>query len=184
MHEEPKEIPAEDEGRLRASLEQLPSGASAAHDEVILAAAGKAAQDIQRRRKPHAWRLPLALAAGLAAATLATLLHLQGTWMPGDTLRGGDSGMTITPAPGATIADTPPQLAWAAVPGAERYEVVLRDAAGGELGRGTTAAASIAFGELTDTRLPAGSYFWSIRAQGPALDRELGPFHFRVSPSP
>lgn len=65
----------------------------------------------------------------------------------------------------------PVKLTWAAVPGAERYEVeVLRDREGTAVF--TQAVSAV---EVKLPVLPAGRYRWSVRAVGPAGRSEPGP---------
>jgi LysM repeat protein len=67
----------------------------------------------------------------------------------------------------------PVRLAWAAVPGAERYEVeVMNDAEGApELAQTLTLSAT----EAKLPVLPAGRYRWTVRALGPAGRSEASP---------
>jgi hypothetical protein len=181
VQDEPKDLTPSEEADLRASLGRISKSPSDEHDNVILSAAGRTAQSIRRRHFRQRLRVPVALAASVAALASATLL-LRGTWMPPDTLRGSGSVAEVVPALGASLSKPPQQLEWTSVSGADRYEIVLRDSTGRIIGRGMSPASSIWVSDLTSATLPAGSYFWSLRAQGPALDRELGPFHFVISP--
>jgi hypothetical protein len=67
----------------------------------------------------------------------------------------------------------PVKLAWAAVPGAERYEVEVVNEA-----EGTPAMAQPVILSATETKLPAlpaGRYRWTVRALGPEGRSEASP---------
>ncbi|WP_164018640.1 peptidoglycan-binding protein LysM [Pyxidicoccus trucidator] len=82
-----------------------------------------------------------------------------------------EDGERLKRRPDAAGRLGPVKLSWAAVPGAERYEVeVSRDIDGPSV-----FAQSVSALELKLPVLPAGHYRWTVRAVGPAGRSEPGP---------
>lgn len=174
----------DDDDIVRAALARAAPRTGPAHDQAILEAAARVA-DERRARRRRRWSVPLSLAASLC------LLGMWGLWLlrvePPDTLRGGDPALAgaVSPQDAARLSTTPDQLRWSAVPGASQYVITLRDATGAILGTADSAeATSLPLSRVAMVPLPPGTYFWVVNARGPALERELGPFSFQVGSVP
>jgi len=168
---------AEDEA-IRAAL---PRGrASEAHDTAILAAADRVGAQIRARRRLRGWLAPLAVAASLVLVSVWMLFPNRSTVLPDDTLRGNGPALEISPANGSILARAPAKLEWSAVAGASTYEVMLRDAQGTVLGTLSASGSTQVALTLPAIHFVPGTYFWVVRARGPALDTQLGPFSFRI----
>lgn len=169
---------------LLDELKRSQGGSSRAHDSAVLAKAAAAAEDIAGRNasksstapaRGFAWLLPAA--AALAAVLLVPLFIVDDN----DTLR--NPAAAVTPAQAETLASAPVLLRWPAVPGADRYVVILRDAGATEVWR----SAAVTDPELSpdasalDILEAGGTFIWTVEATTPGATTELGPFQFTVT---
>jgi hypothetical protein len=170
-----------DEAELRATLARGTPKATPAHDAAILAAADRASADI-RARRARRWIIPTTIAASLVLVSLGSVSWFR-TFSQHDSLRGSPAGIAMTPADGARLDAAPAVFAWQAVAGASSYEVTLRDSQGAVLSVFNSATPVADLPRLPAARFDPGTYFWTVRARGPALDAQLGPFSFQIRES-
>ena len=103
----------------------------------------------------------------MAAAGVVLAVGLTGTWMArtrdDPVMRGDASPITLVAPLGAHAAGEASQFLWRAVPGAERYTLVVVDSAGEEVYAKETRDTAVT---IPDTvRLEAGrSYLWWVQA--------------------
>ena len=166
-----------EEAAVRRALSRTP--ASAAHDAAILAAADRVGAQIRSRRGFRRWIAPLAAAASVAVFGMWALIANHSV-ITDDALRGNGAARAISPPEGARLAQIPVRLEWAAVSGATSYEVTLRDAQGAVVGTLSADTTQVDLRLLAAAHFAPGTYFWVVRARGPALDSQLGPFSFRI----
>lgn len=163
-----------DEREILRALRSQSRRSSAVHDQVVLDAARAAAK---RARPGSVW--PAWLAGALAAVVLAVVGIELLLRTPLDGVRG--DAPAVTPPSEARLAAPPRVFEWRAVPGAEAYRLVLRNAAAdpvwsGPWQPGTRTELS---GEVLE-RLGAGeTYLWTVEVENGGR-RELGPFWFHV----
>ncbi|HEU4781202.1 MAG TPA: hypothetical protein VFS58_15075 [Steroidobacteraceae bacterium] len=165
---------------VRTALRRSQPHTSSAHDAVVLAAATRVAGELRARSRSR-WLVPVSLAASVALLSVWTIHVMRDTPARDDTLRGATQAQRVVPADAARLAAAPIELHWEAVPGASSYEVTLRNAQGAVLGvRAAGGSTTLPFGQVMNEQLETGTYFWAVRARGPALDTELGPFSFSI----
>lgn len=170
-----------DEARVRAALEQAAPRPSPGHDAAVLAAAARVAEELRGKaasRRPR-WHVPAALAASLLMAGFLAVFATRERGDP-DALRGSTGTLQVIPSDGTKLGAAPANLEWAALTGASHYQVTLRDAEGAVLGTGLSETPKIPLASLTTSTLSPGTYFWVVRAGGPAMDLQLGPYSFEI----
>lgn len=169
---------------LLDELKRSQRGSSRAHDDAVLATAKATAEDIAGRddsrsqtttARRHTWLMPAA--AALAAVMLVPMLIDNND----DTLR--NPVATVAPAQSATLAGAPARFRWPAVPGADRYIVILRDAGASEVWRSATVLTPELSPDSSAMNMLAagGTFIWTVEAQTPGATTELGPFQFTVA---
>jgi hypothetical protein len=138
-----------------------------------------------RRTRPR-W------AGWVAAAAAAVAVAVAGAFVVGsrtsvepaaDVLRA--PGEDARPPAGAVLAGPPRELSWTPLAGATSHRVRLFDA-GGDLvwESDRVVGPPLILPPETAARLAAGrSYFWTVELEGAARER-LGPYWFRLAPSP
>lgn len=168
---------------LLDELKRGQRGSSRAHDNAVLAKAAAAAEDITQRSSTNktdaapprrfAWMLA---AAAIAAVMVVPMLIIEND----DTLRGQDAN--VLPVHTAQLSSPPTNFRWTAVPGADRYTLVLRDAGADEVWR----SAAVRNPELSPdpsaqgVLSAGGTFIWTIEATTPGATTELGPYQFTV----
>jgi hypothetical protein len=175
------------DARLRKTLGDMTIDTSPAHDEIVLARARAAADEIATgvnqvaKRHSFDWARPLGLAAAVAIAIIGLSWVLPETdRQEPDRLRGAEQG-AVFPQTGGVVAQAPAELRWSALAGATQYQVTLRDA-----------SATVVWQSAATTQPqvqldpPAGlqagaTYFWTVRVEGTGAPRELGPFMFEIA---
>jgi len=143
------------EDRLR-TLDTLLSTAEGRRDLEIVWGAARAARP--RRTAARRW---------VAAAGVVLAVGLAGTWMARPSgepaMRGDASPITLVAPLGTRAADEASRFLWRAVPGAERYMLVVVDSAGDEIFAAETRDTMITIPD--SVRLEVGrSYLWWVQA--------------------
>jgi hypothetical protein len=169
-----------DEGERLAAADHVVSCRDCADRHRSLLELHRAAGEARPRRA----RWVLAAAAAVAMALAGAFVAGRRTVVPtDDALRA--PGEHAQPAAGALLAAAPRELSWTPLPGATSHRVRLFDAGGdlvwesGRLGAPTVTVPPEAARRLA----PGRSYFWTVELEGAARER-LGPYWFRLAPSP
>jgi len=121
------------------------------------------------------------LVAGLAAAAALVLGVRPLLRARVDGSRG--TAAAVEPADGAPLPSAPAELAWPAELGARAYRAQVFAGDGTPVWDAESSAQPrVAIPEDVRSRLrPGGSYYWTVRVEGPVQRRRLGPFWFQLA---
>lgn len=139
-----------------------------------------------RRSRPRVW---IAAAAAVVAAAGLAVLFFQGLGHATDTaVERGASLVTqaLDPKDHANLSAPPPRLAWAAMEGAESYEVTIYDAESTPIWKsGPVTGTEIEVPASVRERLvPGRSYLWRVVGRVGLEQRTSPVFEFGIATSP